>query len=111
MVTESSQSRMKANSYWPDISESYIRPVERQAGMTTFGTLLKANGRCEDGTGALKAHEQEDHARRVHADRELAWGPGEQLGSLIEPTSSAVTTSAVRTYIAFCACQQGHNVQ
>ena len=58
MVTESSQSRMKANSYWPDISESYIRPVERQAGMTTFGTLLKANGRCEDGTGALKAHEQ-----------------------------------------------------
>jgi hypothetical protein len=29
-------------------------------------------GRCEDGTGALEAREQQDHARRLHAGRELA---------------------------------------
>ena len=69
--------------YWPDnLMKRYVTPVARQAGITkniswhtlrhSFGTLLKSNGECEDGTGALEAREQQDHARRLHAGRELA---------------------------------------
>jgi hypothetical protein len=65
--------------YWPDnLMKRYIKPVTRANGIYknigwhtfrhTFGTLLKAKrGRCEDGTGAFTAREQQDHTGCLHA--------------------------------------------
>ena len=69
--------------YWPgNLMKRYIRPPAKKFGIHknigwhtfrhSFGTLLKANGgKCEDGTGALKTRQQQDHTRRLHAGREL----------------------------------------
>ncbi len=65
--------------YWPDnLMKRYIKPVARANGIYkdigwhtfrhTFGTLLKANGgRCENGTGAFTARQQQDHTGCLHA--------------------------------------------
>ena len=70
--------------YWPDnLMKRYVKPVALKAGINnhigwhtfrhTFGTLLKGKrGGCEDRSGALTARQQQDHARRIHAGRELA---------------------------------------
>ena len=70
--------RMKGEQpYWPDnLMNSYIKPAAKKADIHknigwrafrhSFGTLLKANG--ED----VKTVQEQDHARRLHAGRELA---------------------------------------
>jgi len=77
--------RMKGKQpYWPDnLMKRYIKPAAEAAGITknigwhtfrhSFGNIAEGKRRrCEDRSGALASRKQQDHARRLHAGRELA---------------------------------------